>query len=311
MIFKSSYPAICAAFSFSIIAANGGALAADDFTAQQDTPSPMAIPNFDALRFTATQTGGMDFENGPGDLSVTNFNLNAFLSRPISLTSSLTMIPMFSYSYTKLDFDKAVFPVGDEDFHSAALQAIFIQDIANSPWFGIGWTRAELATDYQAIGTEDVTFDVALGVGYKVSDTFTVGAGFVVTNLGGDVEFFPGVNFFWTPCEDFTMALYGPNFLARYNMNDNWFISGDIQPGGGTWNINDAQGNSRSVVLDSYWASVSTHHRICGELWFSAGIGYAFGNEIEIHGNHGTGPSTSSELEGAPLAQIGLSLHDW
>lgn len=311
MFLKAILLGVPAALSLTSLAAFGGTPVLKESIPPADAPMQLDVPAFDFMRLTATQTGGMDFENSPGDLAVANLNLTAIISRPISLTSSLTMIPLLSYSYTQLDFNNAVFPIGDEDFHSAALQAIFIQDIANSPWFGIGWTRAELATDYQAIGTEDVTFDVALGVGYKVGEEFTVGAGFVLINLNGDVEVFPGVNFLWAPCDDFFMGLFGPNFTARYNISENWFLSADGRPGGGTWNINDAQGNSRSVVFDSYWASVSIHRRIAGKLWFSAGVGYAFGNEIEIQGNRGSGASVSSELEGAPLAQFALSLRSW
>ncbi|MEP2776315.1 MAG: DUF6268 family outer membrane beta-barrel protein [Luteolibacter sp.] len=310
MTSKTTCTAIGAGLFLSTFTAIGGTTA-DNFAPAPSAPAELALPEFDFLKFTATQTGGMDFKNEPGDLSLTQYSLTAFLSRPEALTDSLTMIPYFSYSLTQLDFDNSAFPVGDEDFHSTSLSAIFVQDFANSPWFGVAWTRAELATDFQAIGEEDVTFDLALGVGYKVSDTLTVAAGFMAANFNGDLQFYPGLNFMWAPCEDFSMALYGANFFAKYEMNDNWYLSVNGEQGGGIWNINDAQGNSRSVDLDSYWVSLSTHHRITGELWFSAGLGYTFANEIEIRGNRGGGPSTSRELDGAPLAQISLSLHDW
>ena len=309
----TSYPVSTAAglgLLLSTLASFGGSPITESISAPSNYEG-LTLPDFDVLSLTATQTGEMDFDNGPGNLSVSNFNLTSFLSQPISLTSSLTVIPLFSYSYTSLDFDNATFPVDDEDLHSASLSAIFIQDFANSPWFGIAWTRAELATDFQAIGEEDVTFDVALGAGYKFSDTFSLGAGFVVTNLNGNVEFFPGINFFWTPSDDFSVALYGPNLTAKYNINENWYVSADVENGGGVWNFNDEQGNSRSIELDSYWVSISTNHRITGDLWLSAGIGYSFGNEIEVRGNRDNGPSTSRDLDGAPLAQIGLNLRSW
>lgn len=274
-----------------------------------------SLPQFDAIRGTFTQTGDMNLDNNPGDLSIRKYEASAFLSEPIALTSDLTMIPIFSYGVTQLDFQGtgplAAFPIQDEDLHSASLSAIFVQDFRNTPWFGIGWTRAEMATDYQNIGGEDFTFDVALGVGYRVSDTFTIGAGFVVTNLNGDDEIFPGINFNWTPCEKFTVGVFGANLLARYDVNECWYLSLDGTPGGGNWNIKDAAGQSRTIQLDSYWLGINTHHRIAGELWLSAGIGYTFANEIEVKGNYGNGPSFSREMDGAPLAQISLSLREW
>lgn len=272
-----------------------------------------SLPAFDAVRATFTQTGDMELDKNSGDLAISKFEATAFLSEPIALTSDLTLIPLFTYGVTQLDFSgsPAGFPIEDEDLHSASLSAIFVQDFRNTPWFGIGWTRAEMATDYQGIGGEDFTFDVALGVGYRVSDTFTIGAGFVVTNLNGDEEIFPGINFNWAPCEKFVLGLYGPNLLARYNVNECWYLSLNGTPGGGNWNINDAAGDSRTIQLDSYWLSLSTNHRIAGELWLSAGVGYTFANEIEVRGNYGGGPSFSREMDGAALAQISLSLREW
>ena len=93
--------------------------------------------------------------------------------------------------------------------------------------------------------------------------------------------------------------------------SENWNISLDGTPGGGDFNIRDTAGSSRTIQLDSYWMSVNTHHRIVGELWFNAGVGYTFGNEIEVQSNNGSNPSFSREMDGAPLAQIGLSLRKW
>ena len=310
MTSKNTCPAIGAALCFSILAAKGGEPVNESYTTSPSDDSGFTVPDFDFLTLTATQTGKMDFDDGPGDLSITNYNVTAFLSRPVALTDSLTLIPYFSYSYTQLDIDDTTLPFNDEDFHSASLSAIFIQDVKNTPWFGVAWTRAELATDFQAVGEEDVTFDLALGVGYKFSDSLTVAVGALAINFNGDTEIFPGLNLVWTPCDDFSLAVYGPNVNARYTINDNWYLSATGEQGGAVWNLNDAQGNGRSIDLDSYWVSLSTHHRLAGELWLSVGVGYTFANEIEIRNNRG-GSSTSSDLDGAPLAQVSLSLHDW
>ena len=273
----------------TLVPALGAALLVSTNSYAQEATLRDSLPAFDALTATFTQTGDMDLDNGPGDLSISKYEATAFLSEPISLTQDLTLIPLFSYGVTELDFDGtgAGFPIQDEDLHSASLSAIFVQDFRNTPWFGIGWTRAEMATDYQNIGSEDFTFDVALGVGYRVNDTLTIGAGFVVTNLNGDEEIFPGINFIWKPCEKFTAGVFGANVLVRYDVNECWYVSLDGTPGGGNWNIKDAAGDSRTIQLDSYWLGLNTHHRIAGELWLSAGVGYTFANEIEVRGNYG------------------------
>jgi len=308
---KTAFPLIGANLLFALIS-SAGEPAMSTFSSPTIT-NPQAFPEFDFLTGTFTQTGEMDLDNGPGDLSISKFQLTAFLSEPITLMENLTMIPIFSYNTTQLDFDDvgAAFPIQDEDLHSISLSSVFLKNFQNSPWMVIGYARAEMATDFQAISTDDLTFDLAAGIAYRFSDTFTLGAGFVVTNLNGDDEIFPGINFDWAPCESFRAGIYGANILATYNISDNWHISLDGTPGGGNFNIRDAAGRSRTIQLDSYWVSINTHHRIVGELWFNAGVGYTFANEIEVRGNTGGGPSFSREMDGAPLAQIGLSLHKW
>jgi hypothetical protein len=269
----------------------------------------MDVPQFDIMRAGVTQTGDMDLDGNPGDLSITRFDMRSLLSAPIPLWEGMSMIPMFAYSATSLDFSgTGPFPIHDEDLHSASLQSFFIQDFANSPWFGFAWTRAEMATDFQGIQNEDFTFDVAAGAFYRISDTFMLGFGVAVTNLNGDAQLFPGINFDWVASEKLRMGVYGPNIIATYNISETWYLSVDGRPGGGNWNIRDDAGNSRTIQMDSYWLGLNTHHRLAGELWLSAGVGYTFGNEIEIRANRGGNPSFSNEMDGAPLAQIALSL---
>lgn len=270
------------------------------------------MPQFDFLRTEVTGTGGMDIDGNSGDLSVFNYDARVILSRPIDLFDGLKMIPVFSYELTQLDFDgTGPFPIHDEDLHSASLQSFFIKSFDNSPWTAIGWTRAELASDFQGIAEEDFTFDIAAGVAYRFNDCFMLGFGFAVLDLNGDERIFPGINFDWSPTENFRLGLYGPNFRAAYDFSDDWFVSLTGNPGGGVWNINDDFGRSRSIDLDSYFVGLNTHHRIGGAWWFNAGLGYTFANEIEIRGNRGGGPSFSREMDGAPYARIGLSLREW
>jgi hypothetical protein len=272
----------------------------------------MDVPQFDIMRAALTQTGGMNLDGNSGELAVTRFELRSLLSAPLTPWEGMTMIPVFSYSATSLDFSgTGPFPLHDEDLHSASLHSFFIQNFANSPWFGFAWTRAEFATDFQGIENEDFTFDVAAGVFYRFNDSFTLGFGAVITNLNGDVNFMPGINFDWAPSDNFRVGLYGPNLIANYHISENWFLSLEGQPGGGNWNINDDAGKSRTIQLDSYWLGLNTNHHLVGELWLSAGLGYTLGNEIEIRGNRGGNPSFSNEMDGAPLAQIMLSLRKW
>lgn len=270
------------------------------------------MPDFEIFSSNFLQTGDMDLDGNPGDLSISNFSSQFILSKPIELFQGISMVPIAAYDFTQLNFiGTGPFPLHDEDLHSLSLSSIFIKNFDNSPWMALGWTRAEMATDFQGISSDDFTFDIAAGLGYKFSDSFMLGFGLVVINLNGDEEIFPGINFNWTPSECFRVSLFGPNLRATYDMNDDWFLTLTAEPGGGVWNIRDDAGLSRSIDFDSYLIGINTHHRISGEFWFNAGVGYTFANEIEIRGNSGSGPSFSREMDGAPFAQIGVSLRTW
>jgi len=281
----------------------------------QESVQPVAeklrqdFPNFDVIRSAVTLTGGMDLDGSPGDLSVTTYDFRAILSRPIELFEGINMVPFFTYEFTQLNFDgTGPIPIGDEDVSAASLEALFFKSFEHTPWLAIGWTRAELGTDYQGISTDDLSFDVAAGIAYRFNDGFTLGLGVAVTDINGDTQIFPGLNFDWTPTENTRFSFYGPNLFARYTINDAWYLSLEGSPNGGVWNINDNGGNSRNLDLDSYLIGINSHNQIWGEFWMSLGIGYTFFNEIEIRDN---GPSFSRDLDGAPFAQISLSLRQW
>jgi len=257
-----------------------------------------------------TQTGKMDLDGANGDLSFSIIEASATRSRPMQILGGISVLPSLSYELTQLNFDSAV-PLNNEDLHSTALQAIFIKNFEQSRWQAFGWTRAELASDYQGIASEDFTFDLAAGAGYQFNDQLMVGFGLVAINLNGDDAIFPGLTINWTPCDHFSLNLFGPNFTAKYVLSDNWHLTLTGQPGGGEWNIRDNLGQSRTLDLDSYLVGLNTNHRISGDLWFNAGLGFTVANEIAVRGNRGGAADYVRDLDGAPYAQVGLTLKSW
>jgi len=292
-------------FSASLMASHAGIM---ETSAATDT----FAPEVDVFRAAAIQTGGMDIDGDDGELALTRFEFRAILSEPISVLNGLTIVPVLSYSTTMLDFDGTTggFPIEDEDLHSIALSAFFIQEISNSKWFAAGWTRVEMATDFQHINGDDFDFDIAGGLAYRFNDRFTLGFGAVALSLNGDTTIIPGIGFDWTPCEKVRVGLYGPNFLASYSPNDQWEFSVRGEPGGGDWNIRDKAGDSRTIDLTSYRIGLHAQRRITNDLWFGAGVGMTVANEIELRDQRG-GNSFDRDLDGSLFGQVTLSLHRW
>lgn len=276
-----------------------------------DTLMPSAIPGLDVARLGATYAGDMDFETGPGSLDVTRFQFSTLLSKPISPMRGLNILPMFDYKATLLDFDgvRPGYPIGDEDLHSLSLSAVALSMRDDTRWVYAGYARAELASDFQDIGGDDFTFDLAGGVGYRFTDSFMLGVGVAVINLNGDEQFYPGINFDWIVNEQVRIGAYGPLFLATYTPHQDWFFSVRGENGGGVWNISDRRG-SESIDLTTYNISLNANRRLTGKFWLSAGAGMTFGNSIELTKPDG-GRIYNEELDSGFFTQVSLRLMAW
>ncbi len=273
--------------------------------------SPISIPGFDVAKAGVDFNGDMDFESGPGSLDVTRFGVSSLLARPYSPSEGFNIVPLFDYKATLLDFDGTVpnYPIEDESLHSISLSAFAISSRTDTPWVYGAFVKAELASDFQSVGGDDFTFDVAGGVGYRFSDHFLLGAGVAVANLNGDVSYYPGINFDWIVNDQIRIGAYGATFLATYTPCDVWLFSVRGENGGGVWNISDA-GGSESINLTSYNLTVNANRRLTGQLWLSAGVGASFGNSIELTKPDG-GRIYNEELETGFFSQVSLRLMAW
>lgn len=271
------------------------------------------LPNFNVARALFSYADDMDFDDHDGSLSVTEFDLMSVLSRPVTVAGDIMLLPLVQYGWTGLDFDgvDAAAPVGDEDLHSISLHLAAVKLNQGSPWFYGGWARAELASDFQHINGDDLTFDIAGGVGYRFSDSFTLAAGSAVLNINGDTWVCPGINFDWVVNDTIRVGLYGPVSLVSYSPGENWNFSLRGMPGGGVWNITDDNGDSKSIDLSSYQVGAFANRRLTGKLWLNAGVGMTVFNNIEYSDPDGDDKVLDEDMESGIFGQIGLSLKAW
>jgi len=271
-----------------------------------------AIPEFDVARAIFSYEGDTDFDGAPGNLSMSRLEIRSLLSGPIKPLDGLTLIPVFEYELTHLDFDDAGagFPINDDDLHSVSASVFALKTQQGSPWFYGAWARAEMAGDYQKIGGDDFTFDVAGGVGYRFNDCFSLAFGGVLTNINGDATFYPGIGFDWMVSNEIRIGLYGPTFLASYAPDENWELGFRGEPGGGVWNVTDQQGRSSSVDITSYRLGVYASHRITGKLWLTAGAGMSLGNEISLTEPDGD-EYYEQDLDSGLFGMVMLRLRTW
>lgn len=270
------------------------------------------LSEFENGRVTFSQSGGMDLDDGSGSLSISRFDIRALLTKPLQPLDALTVIPIVEYRFSDLNFDDiaSTAPIQDQELHSLSLSSIAFYNRPDSPWVYAGWARAKMNSDFQDLGEDDFTFDLAGGVGYSFNDAFVMGIGAALVNLNGDTQFFPGPFFNWNVSETIRMGLYGPVFVVSYAPTPEWQFSLRSDTGGDTWNISDDNGDSRSIALSSYRIGIYAGRRLTENLWLRAGAGITVGNDIELTRPQGS-RIAQEDMDGGLFGQISLRVLEW
>jgi hypothetical protein len=241
-------------------------------------------PVFSAGRIAANTSASADLDGG-GSFQMSDFQVRSLLSRPFQIFPDVLLAPELGYRLS--EFDTAGLPGGipfaDESLHSITLSTYILSMREGNPWVWGAWTRAELASDFQHLDGDDLSFDLAAGFGYQITPDFLLGFGVAAINLGTDPWVVPGIGFDWRISETMRCALIGPNLIASWQPagQDDWLLSFRGEPGGGVWNVLDAASNSRNLDVTSYRLGLHMERRLGGEFWLSLGTGMAVAQEIE------------------------------
>ncbi|RYD34326.1 MAG: hypothetical protein EOP87_09440 [Verrucomicrobiaceae bacterium] len=254
----------------------------------------------------------MELDDTAGELETYTLDARSVLSGPISPMNNLTLLPMIQYKATRLNWKDtpAGFPIEDEDVHSIALSTYALYNQQGSPWVFAGWARAELATDFQHINGDDMTFDVIAGAAYKFSDRLTFGLGVAAINLNNDEDFMIGPVLDWKVSDTFRVGILGPDATASYTPDENWEFSLRGYAAGDEWNIRDAAGQSTTLDLDSYRVGLFADRRLGGDLWLRVGGGVTLMNEIEIKSPSGN-RAYKDDMDDGWFGEIALRLNVW
>ncbi|MBX3743205.1 MAG: hypothetical protein KF712_19625 [Akkermansiaceae bacterium] len=280
-------------------------------TRSQSGSEPV-FPGLDFVKASFSYAGGMDLDDTAGELETFTLDARSVLSGPIEVTNDLTLLPMIQYKATRLNWKDtpAGFPIEDEDVHSIALSSYVLYNQEGSPWIFAGWARAELATDFQHLNGDDVTFDLIAGAAYKFSDRLTFGLGIAAINLNNDEDYMIGPVLDWKISDTFRIGVLGPDVTASYTPDENWEFSLRGYTAGDEWNIRDAAGNSTTLDLDSYRVGLFADRRLGGDLWLRVGGGVTVMNEIEIKSPSGS-RAYKDDMDSGWFGEIALRLNVW
>ncbi len=279
---------------------------------EEAEPDAPFVP-IDVTRATYTFTGNMSLDRGPGSLDAHQVEMRQLLSNRLLEVGGWSLLPVATYSFTSLDFSGTApgFAIENEDVHTFSFNQFFFRTPGgDSPWLLAGWGRASLSSDFQHLTGDAFFFDAAAIAAYRVSERFTIGAGAAVFDIGGDPSFIPSVNFDWQVSDDFRFGIYGPFFTANYDHGNDWEFGIRGEPGGGSWNIRDAAGDSRTLDFSSYRVGINANRRLHDNFWLGAMVGTTLGNQIEVRDRRG-GNRFKTDLGESLFAQIVLRLRIW
>lgn len=268
------------------------------------------LPGFDASRVAFSATGNMDLGFGNGELDITTLSLRSFLCQPITPAEGIYILPQAEYSLNSFNFSGTTGPFQDEDLHLLGLSAYVLSMRPDTPWIWGAWGRAKMATDFQHIDGDDFSFDLAAGVGYRFNPGFTIGVGGAITNLNGESNFYPGINFDWIVNDQVRVGIYGPTAVAAYAYDDNWLFSARFDIAGGVWNITDNLGQSRTIDLTDYRLGLYASRRLVNDLWLTVGAGITLGNELDYATASGT-DLFNTDPDSALFGVIALRMKVW
>jgi Domain of unknown function (DUF6268) len=263
--------------------------------------------------------GQMAFDRTPGNLEIMNFRIHTLLSNPFPSADGWMIRPVFDCDTTTLRFNDVptslpVDPGNLESFDVHASMLSFstfaLSSVDSSPWVLGGWGRVQLASDFQEVDSDDFTFDVASGIGYRFSDQLTLGLGALVTDLNVNQRLRPGIGLDWDISEHVRATALGTGWRLSYTPDEIWQISLRGEEMGEIWNIQDDARKSRSIDLRSYRIGVFINHRLSERLEIRIGAGAALTNEISLTSPGGRVLLRQGTDDGA-FAEVGLTVTSW
>ena len=247
-------------------------------------------------------------DTGLADLSLQQWRLQTAFSKPLNLTNSLFLIPMFRYELTEIESFGLFIDPYENQLHSLELPMLFVMKENGSAWSYSLRLNPGIASDFEDIGGDDFFVDGRVGAEYKLSDSLSLNFGLAYTRLTGEPTILPFAGFQYDMNDQWQFALRGPTLQARYQLSEDWLVRFVGEPGGGIWNVEEF--GSQNLTVQSYRVGVNIEHQLYDDLWLTAGAGFTLANQVEFLTTSGN-TIREEEYESGHFFTLGLRLRDW
>jgi hypothetical protein len=272
-------------------------------TAQEATEESF-IPNFTAGSIYGSWTNAADLDGG-GDISI--YELSAQGDVPIIMRDRLKLTAGLRYRFNTFDFEST-----DTAFGSDSLDLHRLEVPANL-WLDRGrwkfWLRLQpgISSDFEDISSDAFSI-TALGLAsYKINDRLSIAGGVYYSQDLGESRILPAVGLIWRPTPQWSLALTAPRLQIAYAPTRKWLLTLKAYPSGGSWNIQDPDGEGNADLnYSAVRAGIGIDHQI-GDTpaWVFVDAGLQFAQELELDGSS---ERFNQDIDETAFVNFGLKL---
>ncbi|MCB1097148.1 MAG: hypothetical protein KDN22_16365 [Verrucomicrobiae bacterium] len=270
----------------------------------QESTEESFIPNYTAASAYGSWTDSADFDGG-GNIGM--YELSTTADLPVIMRDNFKLTAGIRYRFNSIDFDET-----DTVFSSQSLDLHRLEIPANL-WIDHGswkfWLRLQpgVMSDFEDIGSDALTI-TALGLAsYQFSEKLSVAGGIYYSQDLGEDRILPALGLIWRPSPQWSLALTAPRFQIAYAPSRKWLLTLNAYPSGGSWNIQDPDGEGQVDLNHSaIRTGIGIDHQI-GDTpaWIFVDAGMQFLQELELDGST---ESFSEDIDAAAFVNFGLKV---
>ena len=270
----------------------------------QEPTQESFIPNYTAGSIYGSWTDSAAFDGG-GNIGMYEFSTTADL--PIMMRDHFKLTAGVRYRFNSIDFDETdtVFSSQSLDLHRLEVPANLWID--RGPWKF--WLKLQpgVTSDFDDIGSDAFTL-TALGLAsYQLSEKLSIAGGVYFSQDLGEARLLPALGLVWRPSPQWSLSLTAPRFKIAYAPSRKWLLTFNAYPSGGSWNIQDPDGEGQADLnLSAIRTGIGIEHQI-GDTpaWIFVDAGMQFLQELELDGST---ESFNEDIDAAAFVNFGLKV---
>lgn len=182
------------------------------------------------------------------------------------------------YNLTEVDFTDII-GAQDATLHTLELQITGLWRPAATRWSAMAFVTPGVGTDFAGISDDDFECTGLGLINYRLSDEWTFAGGAFGRYETDDTMLVPALGFIWRR-EPFVVQMTPPFAVIGWRATEKLTFSLSSYPGGGSWDLDQAEANRLEI---SGWQSAASVFYQMTDHWsvaFRSGVN--FGGELEL-----------------------------